>query len=70
MPQFDVLRINQKHLAKVNVARSNMVFDNDKTYIFPFVQLLYLDSQMKDSNNFVLGLVYQPQENLPQSLRL
>ena len=54
MPQFDVLRINQKHLAKVNVARSNMVFDNDKTFnnelIWSFqAWKRYITKQLKES---------------------
>lgn len=30
MPKFDVLTINQKHLAKVNVARSNMAINQSE----------------------------------------
>lgn len=54
MPQFDVLRINQKHLAKVNVARSNMVVDNDRTInneiIWSFqMWKRYITNQLKQS---------------------
>jgi hypothetical protein len=30
MPLFDVLRINQKHLAKVNVARNDINVSNER----------------------------------------
>jgi hypothetical protein len=54
MPQFDVLKINQKHLAKVNVARSNMVIDNSKTIdnelIWSFqMWKRYITRQLKES---------------------
>lgn len=32
MPQFDVFRINQKHLAKVNVAKSNMPINQNEKF--------------------------------------
>lgn len=53
MPQFDVLKINQKHLAKVNVARSNMVIDDDKInheLIWSFqMWKRYITRQLKES---------------------
>jgi hypothetical protein len=32
MPKFDVLTINQKHLAKVNVAKSNMAINQNEKF--------------------------------------
>ena len=32
MPQFNVFRINQKHLAKVNVAKNNMAINQSEKF--------------------------------------
>jgi hypothetical protein len=56
MPKFDVLTINQKHLAKVNVAKSNMnvngISVNNSEFIWLFEKWKrYITKQLKENQS-------------------
>lgn len=51
MPKFDVLTINQKHLAKVNVAKSNMSVNQPNNDIILSFQMWrrYITKQLRQT---------------------